>query len=326
MTFLVTGSSGHLGEALVRTLQDKGQAFTSLDIKPGAFTSCVGSITNAYLVRTAMRGVKTVFHAATLHKPHVVTHSAQDFIDVNISGTKTLLDAAVKAGVEAFIFTSTTSVFGHAMKPKPGGPAVWVDETLPPEVKNIYGATKLAAETLCELAHNEAGLNVIILRVSRFFPEDDDNKSTRDQFRDSNVKANEFLNRRADIEDMVSAHFKASKAAPRLGFDRFIISAPTPFQKTDINELRKDAPTVLSQYVDWRATYERLGWTLPQSLDRVYDSAKAQSLLDWHPQHDFQSVINRAGQGGAVLSELAQEIGKKGYHDQRFDLDGPYPV
>tara|TARA_B100001179_G_C18502134_1_gene364785 strand:+ start:117 stop:461 length:345 start_codon:yes stop_codon:yes gene_type:complete len=90
MTYLVTGSSGHLGEALVRVLRSKGEAVRSIDVKQGAFTDLVGHIADTDLVTTAMSGVRHVLHAATLHKPHVKTHSRQDFIDTNISGTQTL--------------------------------------------------------------------------------------------------------------------------------------------------------------------------------------------------------------------------------------------
>src|SRR5215475_4372791 len=101
MKVLVTGSSGHLGEALVRTLRDTGRQVVSLDVMPSPFTSTVGSITDRGCVRQCMRGVEAVLHAATLHKPHVATHSRQDFVDTNVTGTLTLLEEAAAAGVAA---------------------------------------------------------------------------------------------------------------------------------------------------------------------------------------------------------------------------------
>ena len=103
MKILVTGSSGHLGEALVRTLRDANHEVVSLDVKPSTFTSKVGSITDRERVRMCMAGVDTVYHAATLHKPHVATHSMQDFVDTNIHGTLTLLEEAVAARVDSFV-------------------------------------------------------------------------------------------------------------------------------------------------------------------------------------------------------------------------------
>ena len=75
MTVLVTGSSGHLGEALMRTLQAQRRETVGIDVQPGAFTHHVGSITERAFVRRCMKDVTTVLHTATLHKPHVATHS-----------------------------------------------------------------------------------------------------------------------------------------------------------------------------------------------------------------------------------------------------------
>jgi UDP-glucose 4-epimerase len=145
MTILVTGSFGHLGEALVRTLRDLGHKVVGLDILDGPFTDQIGSITERSCVSRCMLGVRTVFHAATLHKPHVATRGRQDFIDTNITGTLNLLEEAVTAGVTSFVFTSTTSVFGDALVPPTGAPAAWVTEEVTPIPKNIYGVTKAAA-------------------------------------------------------------------------------------------------------------------------------------------------------------------------------------
>ena len=77
MRVLVTGSSGHFGEALVRTLRDLEHEVVGLDILPSPFTTCVGSVTDRSSLAKCMIGVQVVFHVATLHKPHVDTHSRQ---------------------------------------------------------------------------------------------------------------------------------------------------------------------------------------------------------------------------------------------------------
>ena len=130
MKILVTGSSGHLGEALMRTLNDRQQDAIGLDITPSPFTHVIGSVADRAIVARAMDGVDAVIHTATLHKPHVITHTRQDFVDTNISGTLNLLEEAVVQRVKSFVFTSTTSVFGDAMAPPAGQPAVWVTEDL----------------------------------------------------------------------------------------------------------------------------------------------------------------------------------------------------
>src|ERR1700731_4180803 len=108
MAILVTVSAGHLGEGLMRTLLDAGHQTIGVDIKESAFTHEVGSITDRNFVKRCMPGVHAVFHAATLHKPHIATHTRQEFVDTNITGTLNLLEEASAAGVGVFIFTSTT--------------------------------------------------------------------------------------------------------------------------------------------------------------------------------------------------------------------------
>jgi nucleoside-diphosphate-sugar epimerase len=326
MKVLVTGSSGHLGEALVRTFRDLRHEVVGLDILDSPFTTCRGSITDRACVRRCMSGVLAVFHAATLHKPHVATHTSQDFVDTNITGTLNLLEEAVTTGVESFVFTSSTSVFGDALVPPAGMPTAWVTEEVRPIPKNIYGVSKAAAEDLCELFHRNKGLACIVLRTSRFFPEEDDNKAVRDAYADDNLKLNEFLYRRVDLEDVVSAHLSAAKRAPEIGFRRYIISATTPFSPTDLPELRVDAPLAVRRCVpDYETEYTRRGWKMVPGIDRVYVNERARSELGWQPQYSFKFIIDRLHAGEDMRSPMARLIGSKGYHAEKF-AEGPYPV
>jgi UDP-glucose 4-epimerase len=326
VTTLVTGSSGHLGEALVRTLQAERREAIGIDIVPGAFTQRVGSIADRGFVRDCMKGVTAVLHAATLHKPHVATHRRQDFVDVNVTGTLNLLEEAAAAGVTAFVYTSTTSVFGDALVPPPGEPAAWVTEDVIPVPKNIYGVTKAAAEDLCQLFARNHSLRAVVLRTSRFFPEEDDNRAIREGYADANVKANEFLYRRVDIEDVVSAHLLAIGHAPSVGFAKYLISATTPFSRDDVAELRSDLPRVLRRYVPgFEAEYARRSWRMIPGIDRVYVNDRARAGLGWQPRHDFRTLVARLQTDDDIRSPLAREVGSKGYHDRVF-RDGPYPL
>ena len=326
MKILVTGSAGHLGEALVRSLRERGHEVAGLDILASPFTTQLGSIVDRTSVRRAMAGIRWVFHAATLHKPHVGTHQRQAFVDTNITGTLNLLEEATASGVEAFVYTSTTSVFGDALIPPAGSPAAWVTEDVRPIPKNIYGVTKAAGEDLCQLFHRNQRLACIILRTSRFFPEADDDETVRTAFADDNMKANEYLFRRVDIEDVVSAHLLAAERAPALGLRRYIISATTPFLPEDLAELRRNAPEVLSRRLPgYEAEYARRGWKMVPAIDRVYVNERARRELGWQPCHDFRSLIERLKAGGDIRSPLARLIGSKGYHGEGF-AEGPYPL
>ncbi len=277
-------------------------------------------------VRAAMAGVTAVLHCATLHKPHIATHGAQDFIDTNVSGTLALLEEAVRRGVEAFVFTSTTSTFGNAMTPGQGEPAVWIDEDVMPIPKNIYGATKLAAEHLCEMFASKHRLPTIILRTSRFFPEDDDRAATRETFTRDNIQLLELLYRRGDVADMASAHLAALERADAIGFGRYIVSATSPFGRDDLADLHRDAGAVIRRlYPEAGALFSERGWRFLDRIDRVYDNGRARRDLGWTPRYDFKNGLERLGVGHGFRSELANAIGAKGYHDELF-AEGPYPV
>jgi UDP-glucose 4-epimerase len=273
-----------------------------------------------------MPGVHAVLHTATLHKPHVASHARQDFVDTNITGTLNLLEEAAAARVDAFVFTSTTSVFGRALTPPLPAPAAWITEDVVPAPKNIYGVTKLAAEGLCELFHGIRGLSCIILRTSRFFPEADDRKEIRQSYADANVKANEFLYRRVDIEDVVGAHLLSLEKARVIGFGRYIVSATTPFTRDDLAELRTDAAAVVRRRVpSYHEVYASRGWSMFPVIDRVYVNQHARSELGWRPRYHFGHVIDLIHGGNDPRSPLAQAVGSKGYHAESF-ADGPYPV
>jgi UDP-glucose 4-epimerase len=325
MRVLITGSAGHLGEALVRTLMGEHEV-VGLDMVGSKFTTVVGTIGDRKTVERSMHGIDVVLHTATLHKPHVVTHTRQQFIDTNVTGTLNLLEASVEAGIESFIFTSTTSTFGRTLTPSPGEPAGWINEETPPLPRNIYGVSKKVAEELCELFHIDHGLPCIVLRTSRFFPEADDNRDVRQAYEDKNVKVNEYLYRRVDIEDVVAAHVLAMERAPSIGFGRYVISATTPFTSEDLADLRTNAPVVVERiFPEFKEEYERRGWKMFPSIDRVYVNEKAQTDLGWNPRYNFAYVLARLRSNKEFRSALSITVGCKGYHAGKFAA-GPYPV
>ena len=273
-------------------------------------------------MRRSLEGADFVLHTATLHKPHIGSHGLQAFVDTNITGTLTLLEEAVGAGVSGFVFTSTTSVFGRALAPAVATPATWVTEDLVPVPRNVYGVTKLATEDLCELISRDHGLPCVVLRTSRFFPEGDDLDEVRATYEDANVKANELLYRRVDLEDVVSAHRLAMDRAPDIGFGRYIVSATSPFEPDDLAELRADAPAVVRRYFpDYETVYSELGWRMFPTIDRMYVNGRARSALGWAPRYDFRHALDSLKAGQDLRSPLAKAVGAKGYH---ATSTGPY--
>jgi len=300
MRILLTGSSGWLGRFLAPRLGAAGHSVIGLDVAPGADTHVIGSVANRAIVERAFadHGVEAVIHAGALHKPDIARYATQAFVDVNVTGTLNLLQAAVRAGHQRFVFTSTTSVMiSQEISRTAGSAAVWLDEGAGPLApRNIYGVTKLAAEGLCRLHHLERGLNCVILRTGRFFPEDDD---TDRELAGLNLKANEFLNRRLTVEDAAEAHLVALERAPAIGFGTFVISSPTPFDPSDAPALMRDAGAVVTRYFpDAPALYAKRSWRLPASIGRIYDARLAERVLGFRCATDFGRVLAalRAGQ------------------------------
>jgi UDP-glucose 4-epimerase len=305
---LVTGSSGYLGAALAARLRRDGHTVVGLDPRPGPETAHVASVADRSVVASLLRdeGIDAIVHAGALHKPDVVRRTASEFVAVNVQGTLNLLEEATARGskVDRFVFTSTTSVMitkemrDERDARRAPARARWLTEEsgrLAP--RNIYGVTKLAAENLATMFHGASGLPIVILRTSRFFPEEDDMAHTMAET-GPNAKANELLFSRLSLDDVVESHVRALARAPELGHDLLIVSARTPFVEADCEELARDAGAVVERYFPrYPEIYRRLGWSMFRSIDRVYVSAMAERRLGWSPQLNFAERLGELERG-----------------------------
>jgi len=276
---VVTGSSGALGSAVAKALRTPGTEVVGFDALPGRSTTVVGDLRDAGAVRAACAGADAVVHTASLHAPDVPVRSGREFIEVNVAGTQNVLDAAAAAGVARIVYSSTTSVYGHVLEPR-GDAAVWVDETLAPEPRDIYDVTKLAAERLCELFTSDTGIPTVCLRVSRF------------SFEDSPGLAVPYcLHRAVNVDDAARAHVLAL-TTPLGGHEVLVISGASPFRRTDTDELLADAAGVLRRRDPALAELlQRSGHGLPSRIGRVYAIDRARALLGYEPQHGVPELL-----------------------------------
>jgi nucleoside-diphosphate-sugar epimerase len=248
----------------------------------------------------------------------MLRYPAQAFVDTNFTGTLNLLEAAVAASHDRFIFTSTTSLMiPKDIHEQTASSAVWLDENIGPLApRNIYGVTKLAAEGLCRLHFIEHGLNCVVLRTGRFFPEEDD---TLRELSGPNLKANEFLNRRLTVEDAADAHVAALDRAPALGFEIFVVSAPTPFVRSEAAALKHGAARVIEDHFpDVSSLYAQRGWRLPTSLDRIYDAGRIERVLGFRCKVDFARILGalRTGDGLPFIHDPTYQSPKNGSASQ----------
>ena len=276
MCILITGSSGQLGVEVARQLSAHHDLI-GIDLVEGVWTHHRVNIVEREAVRSLMKGIDAVIHIASLHAPHLAIESSQAFIDVNITGTLNLLEAATDREVRRFIYTSTTSLYGFALIPDVQ--AVWVTEELTPQPRDMYDITKRAAEELCQHFARAYGLPMICLRTSRFFPEA------------VPLMAFYRLYRGVDVRDVAAAHVLAVTNQEIL-FDVFNISAQSPFEQSDLPALLHDAPSALrSRVPEALSFFTQQGWTLPKSIDRVYVIERARRQLGYQPRFNFREYL-----------------------------------
>jgi UDP-glucose 4-epimerase len=276
LRILITGSSGQIGSKIAERMAREAVVL-GLDLKPGPWTSEVGNITNSRLVESLIRRVDVVVHTAGLHAPHVGCKSEEDFKQVNIEGTRMLLDATLRAGVRRFVFTSTTSVYGCTSRTKDR--AIWVTEELEPQPEDIYDITKIEAERLCREASG-TNLTTVVLRMSRCFPEPD------------HLMVFYRLYRGVDSRDVAEVHWLAA-TQPVEGFEILNLSAESPFKIGDIKLLWTDPWQVIEKRIpEVRETFSRKGWEMPQRIDRVYVIEKVKNVLGYQPKYNFKAVLD----------------------------------
>ena len=273
MRILVTGAAGLIGHGVAERLFDEHEV-VGLDMVAGPHVALAGDCFDVAEWRHRLGRIDAVVHTAALHAPHIGRRSEEEFRRTNVEATERLLDFASGAAASHFVLTSTTSLYGHALQA--ADRAVWVDERLEPRPRDIYDETKLEAEQLVASAGN--AMVVTSLRMSRCFPERAD------------VMAWYRLYRGIDRRDVADAH---ALALGRQGKPAtYVISAATPFERSDCEELLTDAAAVTERRVP--GLMDRMiakGWAPPKSVDRIYDCSLAASELGFAPRHGIESCI-----------------------------------
>lgn len=277
MKVLVTGSAGRVGRAIYIKLMREYEV-VGLDKTPCSTADFVGDIRDIDLLNEVVEGIDVVVHTAALHAPHVGLVDEGMFQSVNVEATRQLALAGARAGLKHFVFTSTTALYGHASTPS--GRAGWITEQTVPQPKSVYHRSKILAEQALQTISTEHSLPVTVLQMSRCFPEPAD------------LMAIYRLTRGIDARDVATAHLCAIQK--RLaGYNRFIISGTTPFSRADCERLYQNAPAVITEKCpELVSAFKQRCWSLPKSLDRVYDASAARQQLDWLPKHDFKRVLD----------------------------------
>jgi UDP-glucose 4-epimerase len=278
-TILVTGSSGQLGKAIVTLLRNKNYEVVGIDVIPSSTTDKLIDIRDGKEVNNITIGIDAIIHTAAIHGKHYeLNYPREEFIKTNIDGTFNLLNASVLNGIKKFLYTSTTSIYGKSMVNEKQ--AVWVDETLMPNPRDIYDITKLTAELLCQDYFEKEKIETTVLRVSRFLPENE------------NTKAIHRLYRGLDETDGAMAHLLALEKKIDT-FEIYNISNESPFDKTDLVELFNNPKQAIKKYYpNIEKIFADKKWNFPHKIDRVYSIEKAKKELNYQPINNFDSFID----------------------------------
>lgn len=276
MKIVITGTSGRIGSAIARWLGAAHQ-IVGIDQRPGRFTDVVHALDSPQRgpIERALAGAQSCIHCAALHAPQVGQFEDALFQRVNVDASLQLQREAQAAGVNRFVFTSTTALYGHANSDPQR--AVWIDEGVEPQPRSIYHRSKLDAERGL-ISQCSTRMPLRILRMSRCFPEP------------LPAMLIHRLHRGVDLRDVASAHATAlfDQGGP---LQRWIVSAATPFVAEDAEALKFDAPAVIRRRCPELAErFARAGWSLPLSLDRVYDARRMTVDTPWRPLHGVDSV------------------------------------
>jgi nucleoside-diphosphate-sugar epimerase len=169
MKILVTGGTGFTGKALVLRLLEMGHEVVALDYKEGHKTQelrergaevSIGSVTDKEVVRRAVEGVELVHHVAAAFREMNVPDSY--YHEVNVGGTRNVLEAAAAAGVRKVVYTSTCGVHGNVDHPPAG-------EDAPIQPADYYQRTKYEAEPVVLDFHRRGAVKTVILRPAAIY-------------------------------------------------------------------------------------------------------------------------------------------------------------
>jgi nucleoside-diphosphate-sugar epimerase len=270
MRVLLTGGSGDLGTLLALDLLKRGDSPLNLDLRSpqaentGEYRK--GSITERGVLAEAMQGVDAVVHIAAWHGIHEFrqTKDADDFWDVNVTGTFNVFEAAHRAGVNKIIYISSTSI---------------------EERFGLYGHTKVLGEEIAQTYHERHRMNVLTLRPRAFIPHW--NRETYSNFIEW---AKWFWGGAVHIEDVKQATLKAlDRLKTPVDYAALVIDGAHEYSDEDLANWQG-----LESFRKYYAPYEAL--VLRHGLDPAlkpshYDMRETNEILGYQPEYSLLTLL-----------------------------------
>lgn len=170
MKYFVTGATGFIGHELVKSLLEKGNKVNALvrsvkgfDLSGSENLSVFkGDLSDTEIIEKSMEGCEGVFHLAGY--ADIWSKNKNTPYEVNVEGTRNILEAALKSKIKKVVFTSSAGTL------RPSSLMEMIDETAdqPKEFLTDYEQTKFRAEKLCQ-TYNKNGLDIVIVNPARVY-------------------------------------------------------------------------------------------------------------------------------------------------------------
>mgnify|MGYP001041612261 CR=1 FL=1 len=291
MKILLTGSSGLLGTAVLNQAQRFGQQhnidfeFVGLDVQESTFSASnfenhVGSFTDAALMEKILPGCDAVIHTAAYHGRFLKDHTPTEFVEVNVGGLATMLEACVKHHVKRFVFSSTMEVLVGRDWAASGMQRL--DESCPPRCDSIYSQSKLQCESLGQYYAARKGIEFLALRYQNIDA--------------SNASPLGLLARGVTDADTARANLLAA-IVPDISYDVFVIGPATPLTNQDMLKAQNAPQEVLEKY--WPGASKVLSeYNMELSPNHFWPAVSidhARRVLGWQPEQTFEIWLRKQG-------------------------------
>ena len=285
---IVTGGSGFLGTHLIRALLAEGYAVKNIDLRESKqHPTTIADVRDTERMKEEMRDAVAVFHLASLIEAGESVEHPQKFIDYNIDGTVSVLEAMRENNLNTFLFSSSAAIYGEPLSI----PIREDDRTIP---INPYGMTKLAMEGLLSSYVQAHGFTGVALRYFNLYgPEEHHEPETHALPRfikqineGSEVTvwgSGEHLRDYIHVSDIVDAHLKAleyvlehpkkyhyfnlSTEQPSSVMDIIAYAEKALGTKAHVTHFPERPGDPLKLYADASKAHTELGWKAKISLE-----------------------------------------------------------
>jgi nucleoside-diphosphate-sugar epimerase len=285
MKILLTGCSGLLGTAILNEAtrfgreHDLALEFVGLDTRESTFPALEfheGSFADAALIEKILPGCDAVIHAAVYHSKFLVDHAPAEFVEVNVGGQTTLLEACVKHDVQRFVFSSTMEILIGRDWAASGMQRL--DESCPPRPQTIYSQGKLQCESLGQYYAAQKGIEFLALRYQNIDA--------------PGASPLGLLARGVTAADVARANLLAA-IIPDVSYEMMLIGPATPFTNQDMIKAQSDPPAVIETY--WPGAMKVLSANnltpAPRHFWPAVSIDHARRVLGWQPEATFEKWL-----------------------------------